>query len=137
MPRRPSIVVHNSPLHIIQRRNNKPACFFADDDYLFYLQWLEEYALTSGCLIHAYVLMTNHVHLLLTPKSISSAGDLLKCLGQRYVQYINRTYRRTGTLWEGRYRSCLIQMEILYWGPNDLNDFRIKSAQCWLACFSG
>jgi len=89
MPRRPRIVVPNISLHIIQRGNNKQACFFADDDYLFYLQWLEEYALTSGCLIHAYVLITNHVHLLLTPKSSSSAGDLLKRLGQRYVQYIN------------------------------------------------
>ncbi|NDY72942.1 transposase [Desulfobacter hydrogenophilus] len=111
MPRRPRIVVPNIPLHIIQRGNNKQACFFADNDYLFYLQWLEEYALTSGCLIHAYVLMTNHVHLLLTPKSNSSTGNLLKRLGQRYVQYINRTYRRTGTLWEGRYRSCLVQEE--------------------------
>ncbi|MDX9963382.1 transposase [Desulfobacter postgatei] len=111
MPRRPRIVVSNISLHIIQRGNNKQACFFADDDYLSYLQWLKEYALTSGCLIHAYVLMTNHVHLLMTPKSSSSAGDLLKRLGQRYVQYINRTYRRTGTLWEGRYRSCLVQEE--------------------------
>ncbi len=98
------------PLHIIQRGNNKQACFFADDDYLFYLQWFEEYALTSGCLIHTYVLMTNHAHLLLSPpKSSSNAGDLLKRLEQRYVQYINRTYRRTEILWEGRYRSCLIQ----------------------------
>ena len=111
MPRRPIIVVPNIPLHIIQRGNNKQVCFFADDDYLFYLQWLEEYALITGCLIHAYVLMTNHVHLLLTPKNRSSAGDLLKRLGQRYVQYVNRTYKRTGTLWEGRYRSCLIQEE--------------------------
>ena len=111
MPRRPIIVLPNIPLHIIQRGNNKQACFFADDDYLFYLQWLEEYALISGCLIHAYVLMTNHVHLLLTPKSSVSSGDLLKRLGQRYVQYINRIYRRTGTLWEGRYRSCLVQEE--------------------------
>ena len=111
MPRRPRIVVPNIPLHIIQRGNNKQACFFSDDDYLFYLQWLEEYALISDCLIHSYVLMTNHVHLLLTPKMKNSAGDLLKRLGQRYVQYINRMYKRTGTLWEGRFRSCLIQEE--------------------------
>ncbi len=109
MPRRPRIVVPNIPLHIIQRGNNKQVCFFSDDDYLFYLQWLEEYASISECLIHSYVLMTNHVHILLTPKRINSAGDLLKRLGQRYVQYINRTYKRTGTLWEGRFRSCLIQ----------------------------
>lgn len=109
MPRRPRIVVPNIPLHIIQRGNNKQACFFTYDDYQCYLQWLEEYASISDCLIHSYVLMTNHVHLLLTPKRENSAGDLLKRLGQRYVQYINRTYKRTGTLWEGRFRSCLIQ----------------------------
>lgn len=112
MPRRPRIVVPNIPLHIIQRGNNKQACFFSNEDYLFYLQWLEEYALISGCQIHSYVLMTNHVHLLLTPQRIDSAGNLLKRLGQRYVQYINRNYRRTGTLWEGRFRSCLVQEEI-------------------------
>ena len=86
MPRRSRIVVLNIPLHIIQRGNNKQACFFVGDDYLFYLKWLEEYALTSGCLIYVYVLMTNHVHLLVIPKSSSSAGDLLKRLGQRYIE---------------------------------------------------
>lgn len=111
MPRRPRIVMPNIPLHIIQRGNNKQACFFSDDDYLSYLQWLGEYAQISGCQIHSYVLMTNHVHLLLTPQKHYSAGDLLKRLGQRYVQYINRNYKRTGTLWEGRFRSCLIQEE--------------------------
>lgn len=111
MPRRSRIVVPSNPLHIIQRGNNRQACFFSDEDYLVYLQWLKEYALVSGCLIHSFVLMTNHVHLLLTPQRKNSPGDLLKRLGQRYVQYINRTYKRTGTLWEGRFRSCLIQEE--------------------------
>ena len=98
-------------MHIIQRGNNRDACFFADDDYRFYLEWLRRYSIESGCAIHAYVLMTNHVHLLLTPAESDSAGDLMKRLGQRYVQYINRTYRRSGTLWEGRYKSCLTQEE--------------------------
>lgn len=111
MPRRPRITLGGVPMHIIQRGNNRQACFFAEDDYLVYLQWLGEYAKESGCAIHAYCLMTNHVHLLLTPHNNDAAGELMKRLGQRYVQYINRTYGRSGTLWEGRFRSCLMQTE--------------------------
>lgn len=111
MPRRPRLIVPGIPLHIIQRGNNRQACFFADEDYLFYLDWLREYSKISKCSIHAYVLMTNHVHLLLTPQKKDSAGELMKKLGQRYVQYINRTYKRSGTLWEGRFRSSIIQAE--------------------------
>ena len=111
MPRRPRLTYPLIPLHLIQRGNNRQACFFTEDDYRFYLDWLHEYALNSGCQIHAYVLMTNHVHLLLTPETAEAAGRMMKRLGQRYVQYINRTYRRSGTLWEGRFRSCLTQEE--------------------------
>jgi putative transposase len=111
MPRRPRIIFPGIPLHIIQRGNNRQACFFADEDYLFYLDWLKEYAQGSGCLIHAFVLMTNHVHLLLTPSFSYSAGELMKRLGQRYVQYVNKTYKRSGTLWEGRFRSSIVQQE--------------------------
>ena len=111
MPRRPRISLPGVPLHLIQRGNNRQACFFDDQDYLIYLDWLEEYAEVSRCTIHAYVLMTNHVHLPLTPDAGQSAGNLMKRLGQRYVQYINRTYRRSGTLWEGWFRSCMTQEE--------------------------
>ncbi|MFT7528809.1 MAG: putative transposase [Arenicella sp.] len=111
MPRRARIVLPNVPLHIIQRGNNRQACFFADQDYQVYLQWLKEFADKTGCQIHSYVLMTNHVHLLITPSTTDSVGQLMKRLGQRYVQYINRTYKRSGTLWEGRFRSCLTQEE--------------------------
>ncbi|MES9856132.1 MAG: transposase [Sedimenticola sp.] len=111
MPRRPRITLPGVPLHLIQRGNNRQACFFADEDYQFYLEWLNSYAQSSGCFIHAYALMTNHVHLLLTPEKAHGAGELMKRLGQRYVQYVNRTYRRSGTLWEGRFRSCLTQEE--------------------------
>ena len=111
MPRRPRITLPDVPLHLIQRGNNRQACFFADEDYQAYLGWLEEYALQTDCAIHAYVLMTNHVHLLLTTKHASGVGKLMKRLGQRYVQYFNNSYRRSGTLWEGRYRSCLTQEE--------------------------
>ncbi|MBI3140362.1 MAG: transposase [Rhodocyclales bacterium] len=109
MPRRARIALPGVPLHIIQRGNNRQACFFADEDYLFYLEQLVQCARKTGCAIHAYVLMTNHVHLLLTPREADGAGQLMKRLGQRYVQYVNRTYRRSGTLWEGRFRSCIAQ----------------------------
>jgi putative transposase len=111
MPRRARLALPNVPLHVIQRGNNRQACFFAEEDYRFYLQWLAEYAGTIGCRIHAYVLMTNHVHLLLSAERPGAVGALMKALGQRYVQYVNRTYRRSGTLWEGRFRSCLTQEE--------------------------
>lgn len=111
MPRRPRIIAAGVPLHIIQRGNNKQPCFFADEDYQLYLYWLTEYAQSAGCLIHAYVLMTNHVHLLLTPMQSESAANLMKPLGQRYVQYINRTYKRSGTLWEGRFRSSIVEQQ--------------------------
>ena len=111
MPRRARVTLPGIPLHIIQRGNNRQPCFFADEDYRFYLDWLGEYAEKTGCHVHAYVLMTNHVHLLLSGDEAESTGRLMKALGQRYVQYVNRTYRRSGTLWEGRYRSCLTQQE--------------------------
>ncbi|GAO34633.1 transposase [Sulfuricella sp. T08] len=111
MPRRARLALPNIPLHLIQRGNNRQACFFSDEDYRFYLDWLAEHAGKTGCQVHAYVLMTNHVHLLLSAETAQAAGALMKALGQRYVQYVNRTYRRSGTLWEGRFRSCLTQDE--------------------------
>lgn len=111
MPRRARLSVAGIPWHIIQRGNNRSVCFHAEEDYRRYLDDLAEQAKRFGCAIHAYVLMTNHVHLLLTPEKADSAALMMKHLGQRYVQYINRTYRRSGTLWEGRFRSCLTQSE--------------------------
>ena len=111
MPRRGRLAVPGIPWHIIQRGNNRSACFYTEADYHRYLLTLTEQADKHGCAVHAYVLMTNHVHLLLTPEREDSAALLMKHLGQRYVQYVNRTYRRSGTLWEGRYRSCLVQTE--------------------------
>jgi putative transposase len=111
MPRRARLTLPNVPLHIIQRGINRQACFFTEEDYRSYLEWLTAYASKTGCNVHAYVLMTNHVHLLLSVDRAEFAGELMKELGQRYVQYVNRTYQRSGTLWEGRFRSCLIQEE--------------------------
>lgn len=111
MPRRSRLSLSGIPWHIIQRGNNRSACFFAEEDYRLYLQFLQELARRFDCAVHAYVLMTNHVHLLLTPPQENSAALLMKHLGQRYVQHVNRTYGRSGTLWEGRFRSCLTQSE--------------------------
>lgn len=111
MPRRPRLALPGVPLHLIQRGNNRQACFFAEEDCRFYLEWLTEYAGKTGCRLHAYVLMTNHVHLLVSADGAKAPGALMKALGQRYVQYVNRVYRRSGSLWEGRFRSCPIQEE--------------------------
>jgi len=85
MPRRARLMLPNVPMHVIQRGNNRQACFFADDDYRRYLDWLSEYADKCSCRVHAYVLMTNHVHLLLSADSVGGAGALMKALGQRYA----------------------------------------------------
>jgi putative transposase len=109
MPRRARLILPGVPLHIIQRGNNRQACFYQEGDRKRYLDWLTDYASDCGCDVHAYVLMSNHVHLLLTPAAASSTGNLMKAVGQRYAQYVNRSYERTGSLWEGRFRSCIIQ----------------------------
>ena len=97
------------PVHIIQRGNNRQACFYAEADYQFFLHHLSELAKRFKCEVHAYVLMTNHIHLLLTPNLAGAPSWLMKLLAQRYVQYINKTYRRSGTLWDGRFRSGFVQ----------------------------
>lgn len=111
MARRPRLKLAGITLHIIQRGNNRSACFFSDDDYLFYLSQLQRICRNEGISVHAYVLMTNHVHLLITPTTSEGASQLMKNLGQSYVQYINRAYGRSGTLWDGRFRSCLVEAE--------------------------
>lgn len=111
MPRRPRIHLDNIPLHIVQRGHNREPCFFAEEDYHAYLHWLGEALTKERCALHAYALMTNHVHLLLSPKQAESVPRLIIALGRRYVQYINKTYRHTGTLWDSRYKSSLIQAE--------------------------
>jgi putative transposase len=111
MPRRPRVHLDGVPLHIVQRGHNREPCFFAEEDYSGYLHWLGQALGEAECKLHAYVLMTNHVHLLLTPRKAQAVPRLIISLGRRYVQYINRTYRRTGTLWDSRYKSSLVQAE--------------------------
>ena len=111
MPRRPRIQLDEVPLHIVQRGHNREPCFFGEDDYQSYLHWLGEALTANQCALHAYVLMTNHVHLLMTPKKAERVPNLIIALGRHYVRYINRTYRRTGTLWDSRYKSSLVHAE--------------------------
>jgi putative transposase len=99
------------PCHIIQRGNNREATFFAEQDYLFYLACLEDAAKRYRIEIHAYVLMTNHVHLLATPSYQESISLVMQSVDPRYVQYINKVYFRTGTLWEGRHKASIVDVE--------------------------
>jgi len=109
MARQPRPILPGIALHIVQRGNDRSDCFKRDADYFFYLEHLRELARETGCAVHAYCLMTNHVHLLLTPAATDACATLMRNLGQRYVQRFNRTYERTGTLWEGRFRSFLVE----------------------------
>lgn len=111
MPRRPRTHLDKVPLHIVQRGHNREPCFHAEEDYHTYLHWLGLAVKETDCSLHAYALMTNHVHLLLTPRKAEAIPRLIISMGRRYVQYINTTYRRTGTLWDSRYKSSLIQAE--------------------------
>jgi putative transposase len=111
MPRQRRLDLPGVPQHVIQRGNNRQPCFLRVQDYRCYLSQLGEAALAHGCRVHAYVLMTNHVHLLMTPEVTGAVARTMQALGRRYVGYFNATYRRSGTLWEGRYKSCLIDSE--------------------------
>ena len=111
MARRPRLRIAGVPQHVIQRGNNRQATFFAEEDYGFYLACLREAARKHDCTIHAYVLMTNHVHLLATSNRPEAMSLVMRDLGRRYVQYVNFTCRRSGTLWEGRFKSILVDAQ--------------------------
>lgn len=111
MPRKPRMYMAGVPCHVIQRGNNRDACFYATQDYQFYLECLRTAGIKYDVAVHAYVLMTNHVHLLMTPKEATGISSVMQSIGCRYVQYINKTYKRTGTLWEGRHKASLINAE--------------------------
>ena len=111
MARLPRYFVPNCPQHIILRGNNREPIFAAEDDYRKFYECLGESAQKHEMAIHAYVLMTNHVHVLATPDSVEALGKTLQSLGRKYVQYFNHAYRRTGTLWEGRYKATVVEAE--------------------------
>ena len=96
------------PQHIIQRGNNRQICFGHEGDFKAYLHWLKEYSGKQQVSIHAWVLMTNHVHLLCTPHTEHGVSKMMQSLGRSYVRYFNHSYQRTGTLWEGRFKACLV-----------------------------
>ena len=104
----------DQPLHVIQRGNNRQPIFFRRDDYRRLHAWLAEAAAVHDCAVHAYVLMTNHLHLLVTPGSRQSLPRTMQALGRRYVRHVNAASRRTGTLWEGRYRAAPIDSEAYF-----------------------
>lgn len=111
MARLSRMVIPGQPQHIIVRGNNRSEIFCCDADYRYYLEKLQAACKKHDCQVHAYVLMTNHVHLLMTPFSETGLSKALQMLGRYYVQYFNYCYRRTGTLWEGRYKATLIDSE--------------------------
>lgn len=111
MPRKPRFYLPDIPVHVVQRGNARQAVFFDRPDYCSYLDWLHEGADRYGCAVHAYVLMTNHVHLLLTPRSTDSISRAIQHVGRKYVTYVNQRHRRSGTLWEGRHKGSVIHSE--------------------------
>jgi putative transposase len=111
MPRLARLCPEGIPQHIIQRGNNRSVCFCSEDDLAFYAHCLKEYSLKYEVDIHAWVFMTNHVHLLATPKKDGAVSKMMQSIGRIYVRYFNKTYLRSGTLWEGRFKSCLVETE--------------------------
>lgn len=111
MARLPRLDLPHIPQHVIQRGNNRQPCFVAEDDYIRYREDLADAATYSGCAIHAYVLMTNHAHPLVTGAERGAVSRMMQRLGRRYVACFNASYRRTGTLWEGRFKASLIDSE--------------------------
>lgn len=109
MPRQCRYFIPNVAQHVITRGIDRQAVFFHQQDYALYREALQDAAATNDCLVHAYVLMTNHVHLLVTPLQERSLPLMMQAMGRHYVQRLNARYRRTGTLWEGRYKASPVQ----------------------------
>ncbi len=111
MARLPRIVIPNQPLHIIHRGNNRQDIFESEDDMIRIKADIKLALSKASCQLHAYVIMTNHLHLLVTPKDKESLAIFMQCLSNRYVRYYNARHQRSGTLWEGRYKSCVIDSD--------------------------
>jgi len=111
MPRRARCYIPGLPFHLVQRGNNRDACFFEPANYQYYLTLLSENMPRYGVVLHAYVLMTNHIHLLLTPEETDSISRLMRVVGSKYAYYLNKSYKRSGTVWEGRHKSSLVDAD--------------------------
>ena len=114
MARRARLLFAGVPQHIVQRGNNRQATFFAEEDYRSYLDWLLEAVKKYDCRIYAYVLMTNHVHLLASAERPYGLSRTMQHLGRRFVRYVNHVYRRSGTLWDGRFKASLVDTETYF-----------------------
>jgi putative transposase len=111
MPRLPRYAASGMPQHVIQRGNNRSVLFVAESDYRFFRDCLIAACARYECEVHAYVFMTNHVHMLMTPRTSGGISRVLQAVGRRYVRCFNTAYRRTGTLWEGRYRATVVESD--------------------------
>ena len=111
MARKPRVDLGGYTYHVTQRGNNRDACFFAEEDYRFYRDCIKQSSDKYAVAVHAYVLMTNHVHLLVTTKLNGDLSRFMQHIGRRYVRYVNVAYKRTGTLWEGRFKSSVVDVE--------------------------
>jgi putative transposase len=111
MPRKTKMYLPDIPVYMVQRGNNRNACFSCENEYRYFLDRLREGLGRFRVALHAYVLMTHHVHLRMTPRDAAVISRLLQHLGRHYVLYVNRQYRRTGTLWEGRHKASLVQAD--------------------------
>ncbi len=137
MARLPRLALPGYPHHVIQRGNNRQAVFSCDEDRQYLLDLLAENAAGFRVAVHAYVLMDSHFHLLLTPETGDGVGQLMQAVGRRYVRYFNDRSQRSGTLWEGRYRSTVIQPEryllacMAYLDLNPVRAGRVAEAQAY------
>ncbi len=132
MPRQPRTFVPGVPVHLIQRGNNRSLCFFKTRDYHIYLDRPTRYSRQFSVAVHSYVLMTNHVHMLVTPGSDDGIARMMQTLGAFYVRHINKQYERSGTLWEGRYKDCLVDSERYFMTVSryiELNPVRAQMCQ--------
>ena len=139
MPRKPRFYLPNIPVHIVQRGHSREPVFFENEDYHTFLYWLFEASERYGCTVHAYVLMTNHIHLLVTPDNKQSVSSMMQYIGRRYVPYINKTYGTSGSIWEGRYKASMIHddeylltcMRYIELNPVRANMVKSPSAYRW------
>lgn len=132
MPRGPRPVIPQLPHHVIHRGNNRQQIFYSDRDYSFIIKNLQTAKKEFNCLIYGYCLMGNHIHMVIQPSKIDGLSKMLKLVFGRYTRYINKTYKRTGTLWEGRFKSSPIEQERYLLGCIryiEMNPLRAKLAK--------
>ena len=111
MPRKPRFFLPNVPVHMMIRGNNRQVVFTDSDDFFIYKSWLREASESLECRVHAYVLMSNHIHLLVSAEETSHLSKLSQAVGRRYVPYFNHKYGKSGSLWEGRFKAASIDSE--------------------------